>query len=79
MLKIERFARAVFEHVADGCAYVSKEQLSERLSACESCDFRDGLRCGHNSCGCFIWLKARWRSEKCPATPPRWPEISCQE
>lgn len=76
MLRIERFAAAVVDHVADGCANVSKEQLAGRLAACESCPFREWLTCGHHSCGCFIWLKARWRSEKCPADPPRWPLIS---
>ena len=79
MLNIIRFAEAVAEHVADGCSHVSKEQLTERLAACESCEHRRGLLCGHGSCGCFIWLKARWQSEKCPASPPRWLEISCQK
>jgi hypothetical protein len=73
MLRIERFAQAVLEHVADGCAHVSKAELAERLKACESCEHRVGLICTHHSCGCFLWLKARWRSEKCPYDPPRWP------
>jgi hypothetical protein len=77
MLRIERFARAVTEHIADGCVYVSKDQLTERLQACETCSFRTALICSHDSCGCLIWLKAKWRSEKCPADPPRWPGISC--
>ena len=77
MLRIERFAAAIIEHVADGCACVSKEQLAARLTACEGCEFREGLRCGHEGCGCFLYVKARWRSEKCPADPPRWPDTAC--
>jgi len=76
MLRIVRFAEALAAHVADRFAYVSRDELSERLSACECCPHRDGLTCAHHSCGCFIWLKARWRSEKCPDNPPRWSEIS---
>jgi hypothetical protein len=75
MLRIIRFAEAVAEHIADGCVSVSNEQLAERLTACETCEFRRGMICSHSSCGCFLWLKARWRSEKCPANPPRWPAV----
>ena len=78
MLLIERFARAVREHVMDGCAGVSQIQLAERLAACEACEFRIGLRCGHECCGCFLHLKARWRSEKCPAEPSRWRDLACE-
>ena len=67
MLRIERFAKAVIEHVKDGCASVSSEQLAERLRVCEGCPLRHGLRCSHSDCGCFLWLKAKWRSEDCPA------------
>src|SRR5437016_376631 len=75
MLRILRFAQAAAAHAADGCANVSKEQLEARLAACEKCEFRHGLMCQHQNCGCFIWLKARLRSESCPATPPRWPAV----
>lgn len=79
MLRIVKFAEAVANHVADGCSYVTNEQLSVRLHACESCEFRDGLFCGHARCGCLIWLKARWQTENCPAEPTRWPKIPCKK
>lgn len=79
MLRIIRFAEAVAVHVADGCAHVSKDQFVDRLAACEACEFRNGLICAHANCRCFIWLKAKWRSEKCPANPPRWPDNACDE
>ena len=74
-LQILRFVEAVAEHVADGCQTVTKEQLSERLTACQPCPHRGIVRCRHDDCGCFIWLKARWKSQKCPDNPPRWQEI----
>ncbi len=79
MLNILQFAKAVRNHLADGCASVSKEQLAARLSACESCEFRRSLVCAHDACGCLLWLKARWKSEKCPDHPPRWPELQAAE
>lgn len=54
--------------------YVSKEEFKERLSLCNSCPER--LKdCGNNKltkfsrcpeCGCFIYLKARLKTEECP-------------
>jgi hypothetical protein len=79
MFRIVRFAEAVAQYVASGCTNVSSEDLADRLSVCEACEFRDGLFCGHDSCGCFLWLKARWKAEKCPATPSKWSEIACQK
>lgn len=44
--------------------------VSERLSLCRDCEFREGERCG--VCGCFVQLKAKVGTEKCPHDDPRW-------
>ena len=70
-----RFIEAIENHIKDDCTAVTKEQLTERLLACERCPHRGIFRCRNSDCGCFIWIKARMRSQRCPDNPPRWPEI----
>ncbi|GAB5440077.1 MAG: hypothetical protein Fues2KO_04260 [Fuerstiella sp.] len=69
------FAKAAVRHVASGMQAVSEEQKSQRLKICENCDLCDKTRmvCLHSSCGCFLNVKAGWKSEECPLE--RWPSI----
>ena len=73
MLRIVRFAAAVVGARRGRAARTfQKSNPAERLATCEPCDFREvGSSAGISPCGCFIWLKARWRSEDCPAG--KWP------
>lgn len=67
------FTRAVVRHMADGAALVPDDEYAARLGACGRCRLLDPERrvCRHPACGCFVDVKASWRSESCPAK--RWP------
>ena len=66
---------AVVNHVADGLTKTTKEELTLRLSICESCHHRNGDSCG--LCGCDISTKSGWRSSTCP--DDRWPTFDIKE
>ncbi len=55
---------AVADHVADSGKKVSTEQLQRRLERCTLCEHRIERRCA--VCGCFVDVKASWRSSECP-------------
>lgn len=61
-------ARAVARHAADWLAEVGPAELAGRLAACRDCPLRRPADwvCQHPDCGCYIQIKARWRSEDCP-------------
>jgi hypothetical protein len=60
------FMKAVSRHVKSGAKQVDKETYEKRMSICDTCVFRQGNRCSHASCGCFLAKKASWESESCP-------------
>jgi hypothetical protein len=62
-------AAAVATHVVDGVAKVQPAELEDRLQVCTLCDQRRDDRC--SVCGCFISVKATWRTSECPLG--RWP------
>jgi hypothetical protein len=72
--RIGNFIEAVKDFIQDDFTQVDDEQYEERLKACEGCKsyFRDYI-CMHPACGCFLKVKARWRSQDCPIK--RWPRI----
>ena len=57
-------ATAVIEHTRSGLQEVSEEERQRRLELCEGCPQLTGGRCA--ACGCFVSLKAKWLSQKCP-------------
>lgn len=63
------FATAVASHVVDGAGKVSPQDLEARLQVCSLCEQRRDDRC--SVCGCFINVKAAWRTSDCPLA--RWP------
>ena len=74
--KAINFTKAAAKHVRDGLVQVSDEQLEARLNICRSnqCGFYQDEKCKHQGCGCFLKLKAKWRSETCPMD--LWPKIT---
>lgn len=66
-------ARALARHVADGTATVDDAAYEQRLAVCRQCPSCDAERmlCREPTCGCFLTIKARWRSESCPLS--KWP------
>tara|TARA_R110002020_G_scaffold189140_1_gene388039 strand:- start:683 stop:970 length:288 start_codon:yes stop_codon:yes gene_type:complete len=66
------FAKAVGAYVKDGMRNVSEEEFAERMSICDTCEWRSGGRC--MKCGCFVDKKAGWASADCPIG--KWPKTN---
>lgn len=62
------FGKAVVRHAVDRGRQVSDSDYESRLTVCRSCSLCDleKMVCNHPGCGCFLNIKARWHSEKCP-------------
>lgn len=73
------FGRAVVRHVADGGQHVDDATYEARLAVCRSCASCDTAHmiCREPACGCYLQIKARWRSEDCPLR--QWPVVSVSE
>ena len=71
----KNFVKAAAKHIADGMEKVTIEQFKARIDVCNKCEYRLKNRCTHPKCGCFLDIKAWWKSEDCPDEPPRWPRI----
>lgn len=58
--------KEVTNHIANGMKHVDQEVLEERLAICHACEFfnKEMNRCG--KCGCFLNVKAKWKSSSCP-------------
>lgn len=65
-------AAAVVRHAMDGGRLVSDEDRRVRLEICESCDRRQSEDNTCLECGCYLSVKAGWRSENCPLW--KWPD-----
>ena len=67
---------AVVRHAADGAFKLDDAAYFARLDICRSCGSCDAIRmvCRDPSCGCQLYIKARWRSEKCPQG--KWPQAT---
>jgi hypothetical protein len=62
-MKLIKFLKAIFIFIYRGDT-VNEELYKQRLSLCNSCDYREDKKCG--VCGCSIKLKTKWTSETCP-------------
>ena len=61
-----KFGKAVFNHAKDGFKKVDDETFSKRMEICKSCDLFNSEQDRCMQCGCFLNVKASWKSEKCP-------------
>jgi hypothetical protein len=68
------FAEALKKHGNDGFKNVSVSKYAERIGMCTKCpNFSERQTC--NLCGCYMPVKARWRTSVCPDNPPRWVNV----
>lgn len=63
------FAKAIVDetkYIVSGSGLLNQDEVNKRIEVCNSCEFfvKDDKRC--IKCGCFIKIKARMRSQKCP-------------
>lgn len=61
----KNLTKEVSSHIKNGLEICSEEEASKRLEICKKCDHFDNGRC--RLCGCFLNVKAEWKSSKCPA------------
>ena len=63
---IKSFLRFLWSNILSGFKQVTHEQYYDRLAICRGCPFLDheSLRC--TDCGCFIKVKAKFKTEDCP-------------
>lgn len=60
------FVSAVGQHAMTGFTEADKETLAKRMAECNGCEeMRSDGRC--SKCGCYMQIKAKWDSAKCPA------------
>ena len=73
--KAANYGRETVRHFADRRRTVSEDLYQQRLAVCRCCQYCDLKRmlCRHDTCGCYLRRKARWRSARCPLH--KWPPI----
>ena len=64
--KVKSVIKDTTKHVFDGATLVSKEEYLKRAEICNSCVhfIKKDNSCG--ICGCWMEVKAKWRTSKCP-------------
>jgi len=66
------FARALWRHLLDWCRSASRPEQARRKAHCQACEHWQEANDSCRLCGCALWLKRRWKSERCPLNPPKW-------
>lgn len=66
--KAWNFGTAVVRHASSGMQNVDDGTYTKRLDICRACSSCDVPRmvCQEMNCGCALYIKARWTSERCP-------------
>ena len=68
----QNLARSVKEAVVhafeEGDVQVDEDEFLDRLESCVECDLFEAseVRCSHESCGCYLKVKAHLASATCP-------------
>lgn len=62
----KNFTKSAAEHIADGMKNTEKTLQEKRMDVCRRCEFfiKETERC--SKCGCYLQLKTKWNSAKCP-------------
>jgi hypothetical protein len=63
---IKNFTKSMYNHAKSGFQQVYPHVFDNRLNICNSCDRFNIKNITCKECGCFLMIKARWASEKCP-------------
>ena len=65
------FAKELTNHVAGGMEKVDPVTFKKRMEACVECpNFTKESTCA--LCGCYMPVKTKWATSKCPDDPPKW-------
>ena len=60
----KNLTKAVGKHAAGGFQKVTIVEYANRLSVCGGCEYEKDGKC--SECGCYLKVKAWWKSEDCP-------------
>ena len=65
---------SIIDYTKSGFKNTSSEVKQKRLQICQECEYFNPSLVQCKSCGCFLYIKTLWASEKCPID--KWgPEI----
>ena len=74
MTMVKNFAKDSAQFIAQGAPMCSTEEFEERMSICKSCEhLTEEDKCG--LCGCFMPVKAGWKTTECADNPKRWNKL----
>lgn len=66
-----QFAKELTEHAQDGMKNVDPVTYKSRIELCNGCpNLTEHSTC--SLCGCFMPVKAKWATSRCPDDPPKW-------
>ena len=63
---ITSFIKFMWSNILSGFKQVTHEQYYDRLAICRGCPFFDHAKKRCTDCGCFVKVKAKFKSEDCP-------------
>lgn len=66
MNKIISFGKSIKKYVENGSPEVSDFTYFDRIKICRDCEHFNQILTKCKECGCFLNIKARWATEKCP-------------
>lgn len=68
---VKNFAKDSAQFIKQGAPMCSTEEFEERMTICKSCEnLTEEDKCG--LCGCFMPVKAGWKTTECADNPKRW-------
>ena len=71
---IKNFAKDSAEFIKQGAPMCSEEEFEARMNTCRACpEVTDEDKCG--ICGCYMPVKAGWKTTECPADPKKWGKL----
>ena len=64
--KVKSFNDSVQKFISNDLPEVTDSEFFDRMNICKDCEFYNKLQSKCIKCGCFLFVKARWATEKCP-------------
>lgn len=75
---VKNFAKDSAQFIKEGAPMCSAEEFEERMSICKSCEhLTEEDKCG--LCGCFMPVKAGWKTTECADNPKKWGPLAGPE
>ena len=76
--RILSFNESLNKYINSGQSEVTDQVFFRRMKVCNGCEFYKKTLSRCDKCGCFLHIKARWATEKCPLN--KWdPEVATEQ